>query len=103
VHYYYRDREEMAQEIAAGGFLEHAEVHGNLYGTSRKSLQEVASQGKMPILDVDVQGLVRSVRRKQAPCALLACVVGCWSDAEWGVGQGPRRCEQQACKGSMSS
>jgi UMP-CMP kinase len=57
VHYYYRERQEMAKEIAAGGFLEHAEVHGNLYGTSRKSLQEVVAQGKMPILDVDVQGL----------------------------------------------
>ncbi len=69
MHYYYRNRQDMAQEIAAGGFLEHAEVHGNLYGTSRKSLQEVAALGKTPILDVDVQGLVRSVRQKQAPCA----------------------------------
>ena len=29
LHYYFRSREEMEAEIARGGFLEYAEVHGN--------------------------------------------------------------------------
>jgi guanylate kinase len=56
LHYYLRSREEMQAEIAGGGFLEYAEVHGNLYATSRRSLQELLDQGKIALVDVDVQG-----------------------------------------------
>jgi len=37
-------------------FIEHAEVHGNLYGTSYESVQNVIRQGKICILDIDIQG-----------------------------------------------
>jgi guanylate kinase len=56
LHYYLRSREEMEAEIGGGGFLEYAEVHGNLYATSRRSLQEQLDQGKIALVDVDVQG-----------------------------------------------
>ena len=36
--------------------LEHAHVHTNMYGTSRKSVQQVIDSGKSCILDIDVQG-----------------------------------------------
>lgn len=42
-------------------FLEWAEVHGNLYGTSRKSVRSATEQGLDVILDIDVQG-ARQVR-----------------------------------------
>jgi guanylate kinase len=29
-HYYFTDRESMAAQVAAGMFLEHADVHGNM-------------------------------------------------------------------------
>jgi len=45
----------MKDAIGKGEFLEHAEVHGNLYGTSIQSLRDV--NGKLPILDIDVQGV----------------------------------------------
>lgn len=45
----------------SGKFLEHAEVHGNVYGTSFAALEAVKSQGKICILDIDVQ--VRSSGR----------------------------------------
>ena len=41
--------------VAAGGFLEHAEVHGNIYGTSFAALDAVKTAGKICILDIDVQ------------------------------------------------
>lgn len=44
-----------SQMAAAGKFLEHAEVHGNVYGTSFAALDAVKSQGKICILDIDVQ------------------------------------------------
>ena len=46
----------MEAEIGGSGFLEYAEVHGNLYATSRRSLQELLDQGKIALVDVDVQG-----------------------------------------------
>ncbi len=49
----------MRREVAKGAFLEHAEVHGNIYGTSWSSLRDVQKQGKHCLLDIDVQGVQR--------------------------------------------
>ncbi len=38
------------------GFLEWAEVHGNLYGTSRQAVEEIVATGKDVVLDIDIQG-----------------------------------------------
>eukprot|EP00892_Ulva_mutabilis_P002089 jgi/Ulvmu1/11881/UM081_0039.1 len=61
VHYHFVTREAMERDIAAGRFLEHAEVHGNLYGTSTAAVHAVAAAGNCAILDIDVQG-ARQVR-----------------------------------------
>ena len=61
-HYHFTSVPKMRSEIEGGGFLEHAEVHGNLYGTSFRALRDVASRGgRHALLDIDVQG-VRSVK-----------------------------------------
>lgn len=44
-------------------FVEWAEVHGNLYGTSRKRLEAMLNKGIDVILDVDIQG-ARQIRKK---------------------------------------
>lgn len=44
-------------------FVEWAEVHGNLYGTSRKRLEAMLNKGIDVILDVDTQG-ARQTRKK---------------------------------------
>ncbi|GAB4341047.1 MAG: guanylate kinase [Desulfobulbaceae bacterium] len=41
------------------GFLEWAEVHGNLYGTSREAVEKRLSAGLDVILDIDVQGALQ--------------------------------------------
>eukprot|EP00271_Cylindrocystis_brebissonii_P011713 TRINITY_DN29633_c0_g1_i1.p1 TRINITY_DN29633_c0_g1~~TRINITY_DN29633_c0_g1_i1.p1 ORF type:complete len:361 (+),score=65.05 TRINITY_DN29633_c0_g1_i1:338-1420(+) len=56
VHYHFAEKEAMQAEIDAGGFLESANVHGNLYGTSRAAVETVGKSGKICILDIDVQG-----------------------------------------------
>jgi guanylate kinase len=56
INYYYTTREEILREFNEGKFIEKAEIHGNIYGTSVKAVQDVASQGKICILDIDVQG-----------------------------------------------
>ncbi len=65
VHYHYVSREQFEAEIAEGKFLEHAHVHGNIYGTSWAAIQAVADAGKVCVLDIDVQG-ARSVRKAGA-------------------------------------
>ena len=50
-------RAAMEADIAAGRFLESANVHGNLYGTSKAAIESVAAQGRTCILDIDVQGV----------------------------------------------
>jgi guanylate kinase len=49
--------------IAAGEFLEYAEVFGNYYGTARRTLQDAEREGKDILLDIDVQGAAQ-VREK---------------------------------------
>jgi hypothetical protein len=39
----------------AGEFLEHADVHGNLYGTSLGAVRDVASKGQICVMDIDIQ------------------------------------------------
>ena len=60
-HYHFTSRDVIQQEIDDGKFVEFAEVHGNIYGTSFESVQNVRSQGKVCLLDIDVQG-VRNVK-----------------------------------------
>jgi guanylate kinase len=56
VDYHFTSREVMQPMVAAGEFLEHADVHGNMYGTSFAAVRRVADAGKSCILDIDVQG-----------------------------------------------
>ncbi|KAF9321583.1 hypothetical protein BG003_000898 [Podila horticola] len=51
----------MLKKIAQGDFLEHAIFSDNMYGTSRKAVQDVKDTGKICILDIDLQG-VRQTR-----------------------------------------
>jgi guanylate kinase len=63
--YYFTTREEFERMVAAGEFLEHAEVFGNYYGTARRSLDEARAAGRDLLLDIDVQGAAQ-VRQKLA-------------------------------------
>lgn len=48
--------------VAAGGFLEWAAVHGNLYGTSRAAVLPHLERGCDVIVDLDVQGAAQLMR-----------------------------------------
>lgn len=68
VNYHFVVHEEFKALIAQGDFLEHAEVFGNYYGTSRSALQETLDQGFDLILEIDWQGAQQV--RKLMPEAL---------------------------------
>jgi guanylate kinase len=60
VHYHFVSRAEFEAMIANGDFLEWAEVHGNLYGTSRRAVEEIRSSGSDVILTIDIQGAAQA-------------------------------------------
>jgi len=56
VDYHFFSREEFLHRIAAGEFLEHAEVYGDLKGILRRTVREQLDAGVDVLLNVDVQG-----------------------------------------------
>lgn len=54
--YFFLSREAFEQKVANGDFLEHAEVHGNFYGTLRSEVVDRLVRGRDVVLDIDVQG-----------------------------------------------
>lgn len=54
--YHFTDHQQFENMREQGAFLEWAEVHGNLYGTSLESIQNDLDAGLDIILDIDVQG-----------------------------------------------
>jgi guanylate kinase len=66
VDYNFVSRAEFLAMIDRGLFLEYAEVHGNLYGTSTDSIGLQLEEGLDVILDIDVQGAA-ILRKKGQP------------------------------------
>lgn len=60
--YFFVDRPSFRKLISEGAFLEWAEVHGNLYGTSRAELDRARAIGKDLVLDIDVQGAAQILK-----------------------------------------
>jgi len=69
-HYHFTSVAEMRPAVERGEFLEHANVHDNLYGTSRQTVATVVSKGKICILDIDVQGC-ESVKKSGLHCRYI--------------------------------
>ncbi|WP_298137156.1 guanylate kinase [Acidiferrobacter sp.] len=59
VHYHFVDHATFAHMVADGAFLEHAQVFGNRYGTTRAAVESLLSEGRHVILDIDWQGARR--------------------------------------------
>ena len=61
-YHFMESADAMLAAIERGEFIEYAEVHGNIYGTSRAAVASVLKAGKLCVLDIDVQG-VRTLQR----------------------------------------
>ena len=61
--YFFISEEKFKKMIEEDAFLEWARVHGYLYGTPKKFVEETVNRGKDVILDIDVQGAL-SVKKK---------------------------------------
>lgn len=56
-HYHFTTKEKMQKQIEQGEFLETATYSGNLYGTSKRAVEQVQEDGKVCILDIEMQGV----------------------------------------------
>ena len=56
VAYHFTTTDAMLPMIENNEFLESANVHGNLYGTTFAAVQAVTNRGQICVLDIDVQG-----------------------------------------------
>jgi guanylate kinase len=70
VDYHFIDDRTFDAEIDRGGFLEYAQVHGQRYGTLKAPLAAALAAGKLPLLDLDVQGAM-AVRAAELPALLV--------------------------------
>lgn len=60
--YHFIDEARFRRMVAAGEFFEWAEVHGNLYGTSRAEVQSQVAGGQDVVLEIDWQGALQIKR-----------------------------------------
>lgn len=69
VDYHFISRDAFQEKVAAGDFLEYAEVFGNAYGTSKSWVEAKQNEGKHVVLVIDTQGALQV--RKKIPCTLI--------------------------------
>ena len=74
VDYYFVSRDQFLSMQQQGTFLESAEVHGNLYGTSGTEIDKSITAGHDIILDIDTQGAsqIRSIPSLEAVFIFIA-------------------------------
>ncbi|TGJ87298.1 hypothetical protein E0Z10_g1441 [Xylaria hypoxylon] len=62
VDYFYVQKAEFEDLIAADRFVEHAQFGSNCYGTSKATIEEQTSKGKVVVLDIEMEG-VKQIRK----------------------------------------
>ena len=60
--YWFTSKEDFQAMIDRGEFFEHAQVHGNHYGTSRKAIEDRIQSGEDIVLEIDWQGALQIKR-----------------------------------------
>lgn len=60
--YYFLKEREFKNKIEKNDFAEWAFVHGNFYGTPKDNIKTIIQEGKILIMDIDVQGAMNIQR-----------------------------------------
>jgi guanylate kinase len=71
-HYHFLTGEEFDRRIERGEFLEHAEVFGIRYGTSRKIVDDLLAKGKHVFMVLDTQGALAIQKQMEAVFIFLS-------------------------------
>ena len=77
--YWFIGVEDFRQMAAQGDFFEWAEVHSNLYGTSRKAIEERLARGEDVVLEIDWQGALQ-IKQIFAHAVLIFILPPSWDE-----------------------
>lgn len=69
--YHFISPETFREGVAAGRYLEHAEVFGHCYGTDRERVEALWSTGRDVVFEIDVQGAAQVQRTYPDACAIF--------------------------------
>lgn len=81
--YYFLTEEEFKKRVTAGDFLEWAQYGGNFYGTPKSEVLVHLAEGKLVLLELEVQG-ARQIREviPQERLAIIYIHAGTWEELE---------------------
>ena len=77
--YFFVSQPEFDAMVAAGAFVEWANVHGQRYGTSKKAIEDRIAQGADVILEIDFQGAIQ-IRKTFANAVLIFILPPSWEE-----------------------
>lgn len=70
-NYHFVDESHFSRMVAAGEFLEHANVFGNQYGTASNSVRSALEHGKTVLLEIDWQGAAQARELFPSVCTVM--------------------------------
>jgi guanylate kinase len=77
--YWFTDETEFRAMVARTEFFEWAQVHSNLYGTSRKAIEERLARGEDVVLEIDWQGALQ-IKKLFAHAVLIFILPPSWEE-----------------------
>ena len=69
-HYFFVSNKTFDAMIEADAFIEHANVFGNHYGTSRNTVLDLVNSGMDVVLEIDWQGAMQ-IKKERPDCIML--------------------------------
>ena len=79
--YWFVTAETFKEMVARGDFFEWAEVHGNLYGTSRSAIEARMAHGEDVVLEIDFQGALQ-IKQLFSYAVLIFILPPSWEELE---------------------
>ncbi len=79
--YWFIAPDEFRQMAGQGDFFEWAEVHGNLYGTSRRAIEDRLAHGDDVVLEIDWQGALQ-IKQIFAHAILIFILPPSWAELQ---------------------
>ncbi len=77
--YHFVDEATFRAMVDRGDFFEHAQVHGNAYGTSREAIQQRLEGGEDVVLEIDWQGALQ-IKRLFQHAVLIFILPPSWDE-----------------------
>lgn len=68
--YFFISETKFKEEIESGSFLEYEQVHGDFYGTLKKTVEDYLQKKKIVVFDIDVNGAL-SIKEKYPETLLI--------------------------------